>query len=300
VYVANYSSNNITVIDGATNAITTVADPHALGPVALAIDSVTNKIYLVNQLSNNVTVLDGATLTATTVTDPSAVGPASVAINSITNRIYIPNTGSNNITEISGATNKTLTLTGPNAGSPVSVAINAVTNKIYVSNQLTSNVTVIDGITHSVTTVTDFSAFEPLGVVVNPVTGKVYVANPLSNNVTVITEQQVHRTAFQTKIQPLPGGRTNNPTPTFGFTAIDPLAKVDNLLFQVDTWQGPWMTATNEGLGQFKGKIQRPLELGEHILYAYETDGQEATSTNTGAQSSPMISNITAYIFLAY
>jgi hypothetical protein len=45
------------------------------------------------------------------------------------------------------------------------------------------------------------------------------------------------------------------------------------------------MAATNEGSGQFKGKIQRPLELGEHILYAYETDGQEATFTNTAAQS---------------
>jgi hypothetical protein len=37
-----------------------------------------------------------------------------------------------------------------------------------------------------------------------------------------------------------------------------------------------------------------------HILYAYATDGQEATSTNTGVQSSPLIGNIKAYEFLVY
>jgi DNA-binding beta-propeller fold protein YncE len=266
----------------------------------LAVNSATNKIYLANQLSNNVTVLDGATSITTTVTDPNAVGPVNVAINPTTNKIYVPNSGSNNITEIRGDTNKTVTLTGPNAGSPASVAINTVTNKIYVANQLTSNVTAIDGITNTATTITDFNAFAPLGVVVNPDAEKAYVVNPSSNNVTVITEQQVTRTAARPKIKPLSGGRTNNLTPTFRFTAIDPFANVDNLLFQVDTWQGPWIAATNVGSGQFKGKIQIPLQLGRHILYAYETDGQEATSTNTGEQSSPMISNITAYAFLEY
>jgi IS30 family transposase len=31
------------------------------------------------------------------------------------------------------------------------------------------------------------------------------------------------------------------------------------------------------------------LPLGTHILYAYATDGQEATSTNTGFQTSPLV-----------
>jgi len=42
------------------------------------------------------------------------------------------------------------------------------------------------------------------------------------------------------------------------------------------------------------------LRLGVHILYSYATDGQEATSTNTGDHSSPLIGNVTAYVFLEY
>ena len=46
IYVANIDSNNVTVIDGATNATTTVRrDP---APYAVAVNPVTNKIYVAN------------------------------------------------------------------------------------------------------------------------------------------------------------------------------------------------------------------------------------------------------------
>ncbi len=50
----------MTVINGATNATTTLTDPKALNPVAVAVNSTTNKIYVANSGSNNVTVIDGA------------------------------------------------------------------------------------------------------------------------------------------------------------------------------------------------------------------------------------------------
>ena len=59
IYVANTSSNNVTVIDGANNATTTLAAGRT--PIAVAINPVTNKIYVVNQNSDNITVIDGAT-----------------------------------------------------------------------------------------------------------------------------------------------------------------------------------------------------------------------------------------------
>ena len=80
IYVANGTSNNVTVIDGATNATTTVTDPNAVGPVALAVNPVTNKIYVANGpdifSTEIVTVVDGATnSTATVYTGPGPVGP---------------------------------------------------------------------------------------------------------------------------------------------------------------------------------------------------------------------------------
>src|SRR4029077_19342970 len=136
---------------------------------------------------------------------------------------------------------------------------------------------------------------------VNPITNKIYVANFGSYNVTVIAEQQVQPIPLEADIAPLPNNLTSTLTPTFSFTAsssFSPYASdPDNLLLQLDTWQGPWTAATNLGSGGFSDQTAA-LQPGTHILYAYATDGQEATSTNTGFQSSPLIGNIEAYLFV--
>src|SRR2546422_73417 len=61
VYVANASSDTVTVIDGATNVTTTVAV--GTTPISVAVNPVTNTVYVANGFSANVTVIDGATNT---------------------------------------------------------------------------------------------------------------------------------------------------------------------------------------------------------------------------------------------
>jgi len=192
IYVANFKSSNVTVIDGATNSTTTVPAIAAGRPVAVAVNELTNKIYvaslgslIVGGITSGITVIDGATNTATTITDPNG-WPRALAVNSVTNKIYVaPNSGSN-ITVIDGATNSTTTVADPNASGlhAYAIAVNPATNKIYVANNglgnpvaSPGNVTVIDGITNSTTTVTDPNAISPAGVAVNSVTNKIYVAN---------------------------------------------------------------------------------------------------------------------------
>jgi DNA-binding beta-propeller fold protein YncE len=53
--VANYWGNNVTVIDGATNATSTVIV--GTGPIAIAVNPITNTIYAANNNSNSVTVI---------------------------------------------------------------------------------------------------------------------------------------------------------------------------------------------------------------------------------------------------
>jgi YVTN family beta-propeller protein len=201
IYVANAGTcaplggscdpGSVTVIDGATNLTTAVIDPNAISPIALAVNSVTDKIYVANGFSGNVTVIDGATNSTVTVTDPNAITPFAVAVNSVTNKIYVANnnnlgsfsTMTGNVTVIDGATNATTTITDPNAIAPVAVKVNPVTNKIYVANEGNypapnhGNVTVIDGATNSFTTVTDPNALAPVWVAVNQTTNKIYVAD---------------------------------------------------------------------------------------------------------------------------
>jgi len=55
--VTNLGSNNLTVIDGATNTPTTVTDKKANGPRGVAVDPVNHNAYVANYWSNNVTVI---------------------------------------------------------------------------------------------------------------------------------------------------------------------------------------------------------------------------------------------------
>ena len=55
------NDGNISVIDGATNTLTTVVVDFATGSQEIAVNPQNNKIYVVNKRSNNVTLLDGAT-----------------------------------------------------------------------------------------------------------------------------------------------------------------------------------------------------------------------------------------------
>jgi hypothetical protein len=136
-------------------------------------------------------------------------------------------------------------------------------------------------------------------VAVNAVTNKIYVANVYSDNVTVIDEQVEQAIPLTVAITALPNGVTTSATPTFTFTATStftPTAPpVTNIYYQVDTWQGVWLRATPAGATGTGATLT--LLAGTHILYAFAVDGGEATSINSGFQSSPLIGTITAYPF---
>jgi DNA-binding beta-propeller fold protein YncE len=183
---------SVIVIDGATNATTTVADPNAIDPCSLAVNPSTNRIYVANCGSGNVSLLDGVSNATTTIVDRNAtsLAPVAIAVNPTTNRIYVANKDMlgnkpGNVTVIDGATNSTVTVTDPSAVGPNAVAVNTVTNRIYVTNGGScqapatnhGNVTVIDGDTNSTTTVTDPNACYPRGVAINQTTNTIYVAN---------------------------------------------------------------------------------------------------------------------------
>jgi hypothetical protein len=138
-------------------------------------------------------------------------------------------------------------------------------------------------------------------VAVNPVTNKAYVANVGSNNVTVITEAATQAIPLTTTITPLAGNRTTTGPTTFSLSASSTFSPnapaVQGVKFQVDTWQGPWAAATPTGGGNFSATTPA-LQPGLHTLFAYATDAQAATSTNTGSQSSLLVGAIAAYTFV--
>ena len=103
IYVVNYASSDVTVIDGASNRpIATVKV--GLWPQQIAINTKTNMIYVVNTHANSVSVIDGRTNTVA-ATVPADKGPWAVAVNPVTNMIYVANRLSDKVTVIDGRTN---------------------------------------------------------------------------------------------------------------------------------------------------------------------------------------------------
>lgn len=233
---SNTTAGNVTVIDGATNSITTVTDPNAIAPVAVAVNPVTNKIYVANEGGypgpnhGNITVIDGATNSTATVTDSNALAPISVGVNSATNKIYVANlndaalSGNGGVTVIDGATGAVATVRDPSAVAPTAVAVDSASNVIYVANyglnppdsgvNSPGSITVIDGVTNSLATVVDPNAINPVAITVDPATAKVYVANVYSDNVTVIDGSSTAKT-YTLLVTPAGSGSgtvTSNPT----------------------------------------------------------------------------------------
>jgi len=150
-------------------------------PIAVAVNTVTNKIYVANSDSDTVSVIDGANNAVTTV--KVGKSPTEIAVNTITNKIYVAKRGNNTVSVIDGASNNVTTVEV--GKSPVAVAVNTVTNKIYVANSDSDTVSVIDGASNAVTTVKVGKS--PAAIAVNTVTDMAYVANNDSDTVSVIS-----------------------------------------------------------------------------------------------------------------
>jgi YVTN family beta-propeller protein len=304
VYLSNSNNNVVTALNGATNTTTTVNVGSS--PAGLDVDPVTNKVYVANNGSNNVTVIDGANNSTTTVTDPSGTSPAAVVVNPLTNTIYVLNDGSGavlgSVTVIDGATNAVTNITAN--VNPSALAVNPTTNKIYATSNVpfaAGDLLVIDGATNAFWHISLPGG--PRAAAVNPETNKLYI---VSGSTTVIDEQSVQGIPLTTVITPLAGNQTSSATPSFAFTATSAFTPdattPDAVYFQMDTWQGAWTAATPGTGGSFTGATGT-LQPGFHTLYAYATDGQDASLTQgqgeLGGNSSPIIGNIAAYGFLA-
>ncbi len=180
IYVANEGSDDVTVIDGATNAVLATV-PVGDMPRRLAVNPATNKVYVANWLGNSVSVIDGAT-NAVTATIPIAA-PRDLAINASANRVYVLD-ANHKLVVIDGATDAILANVSTGT-TPSAIVVNPATNRIYVANASSYTVTVVDGASNAVLA-TVSTGLIPLAIAVNPATNKIYVSNFNSGSVTVI------------------------------------------------------------------------------------------------------------------
>ena len=130
-------------IDSRADAVVATV-PVGLSPVAIAVDSVTNKIYVGNSGDSSVTIIDGISDSTSTVKMPFS--PQGIVVNPATNKIYVAG-NNDSLCVINGLTKATAFINMGTAYGP-GMVVNPVTNKIYVSGD---PIMKIDGATNLVT-----------------------------------------------------------------------------------------------------------------------------------------------------
>ena len=188
IYVANYLSDTISVLDGKNLDQVRATIKVGRSPAGLAIDPARNLVYVSNERLNSVSVIDGRT---NQVKNSFTVGlsPTSIGINPITNLIYVISSLTHSITIVEGKTYNILKMITV-GDSPSALAINSVTNRIYVANKNSNTTTVIDG--RSNTVVTNIPVgHSPYSIGVNPKTNEIFVTNrgfPIDGVITTMTD----------------------------------------------------------------------------------------------------------------
>jgi uncharacterized repeat protein (TIGR01451 family) len=202
VYVANYGSDSVSVIDSAGNAVLQTLGAIA-GANGVAYDPTRNRIWVTNYTTDQVTPIDGASLTPLA---PVAVGdgPWGVAYDPVHDFIYVVNHLGNSVTVVNALTRTVAaTLTGTSAFSqPFHIAANPVTGKVYVTNFGTNSVVVVNGLAvgSTVNLASGDPSTQPYGIAVDETRNLVYVATVDSHRVVAIdgaTDQILNWATFQ-------------------------------------------------------------------------------------------------------
>ncbi len=190
IYVANSDDNNVSVINGATNAV--VGSPIHVGnaPYAIAVDSTTHKIYVSNSGDNSISVISGAASPPVVVATIASTGGMGVAVNSVTHTIFGVNPSGyrcrGSVSIIDESNNAVVGLVEVGA-NPFPIAVNAATNMVYVANSYDSTVSVIDDSANPPAVVATIGVGStPFGIAVNSATNTIYSAGYYGQDTTVI------------------------------------------------------------------------------------------------------------------
>ena len=150
-YVSNFGSGNVSVIDGAINAVVTTV-PVGTAPYGVAANPAGTRAYIANYGDNSISVIDTAsnTLVATVpVGSPSLSILVGLAVSPSGSPVYVTNAGENTVSVIDAQTNAILA-TVPVGGSPFGVATDPTGARVFVGNDADGTVSVIDAATNAV------------------------------------------------------------------------------------------------------------------------------------------------------
>lgn len=193
VYVANYGSDSVSVINSNTNTVLqTIGGITAANGIAH--DPQHNVIWVTNHSTDQVTPIQiNADATAFTTLPAINVGdmPWGVTYDPVHNYVYIANSLSDSVTVINAETRAVVTTITGSFLRPFYLAANPVTGKVYVVNfgGPSQNVAVLNGTAVS-KIVSLYDSKEPYGLAIDETRNLVYVATVEPHRIVVIGPRQ--------------------------------------------------------------------------------------------------------------
>jgi YVTN family beta-propeller protein len=187
IYVANVggglctdeSSNTVTVIDGATDAVTKEISLDGTGPTWVAVNPKTNKVYVAINggccaSGHSVAVIDGSTDTVLRYVDVDP-DPFILAVDPRTSRVYVTHAGVDKITVIDGSTD-TVTAAFSIGSEARGIAFHPNGRLVYVAARSTDRLAVVDAATNEVVRNIPVGS-RPHGVLFDRDNERIYVTN---------------------------------------------------------------------------------------------------------------------------
>ena len=144
VFVSNFRSDTVSIIDGKSNEIIekiTVGDR----PYGLGYNYETENLYIARERDNLLVVTNATNHITDNIEIPE---PYDIAVNSKTNKVYITSDGVHKFFVLNGETNQIDAEF--DIGDPCGVILNESTNTVYVTSESTNQLVVIDGNTNEI------------------------------------------------------------------------------------------------------------------------------------------------------
>ena len=143
VYVNNFGSGNVTVINGATNRVVvpsiTVGTEDQFG----SLDPVNDTLFMSSYTGNNVTVISAATNKVVVSSIAAGSGPRALGFDTLNGYKYVADWAGSTVTVINAATGEDVGAAIPTGTYPFGIAVDTTNGYVYVPNQDSDNVTVI-------------------------------------------------------------------------------------------------------------------------------------------------------------
>jgi YVTN family beta-propeller protein len=194
VFVTNYCSDNLTVIDSLNNTV--LARSVAVGsePYGVVFDSLHDAIFVANYFSHNVTELNGSSLALLhTYALPNGTCPYAVGIVPGLEQVYVTNACGGDISLLNASSQTVVASQIPTGFSSQGVAYDSQNGLVYVANTDSNTITYLAASNHTVLGNIAVSN-GPTALAFDPQDQLLFAADAIGSRVSVIDTTQNTRT----------------------------------------------------------------------------------------------------------